>query len=535
MPSRFPTVTLPPLKGLNLKDDAHRLTWGECVEATNVIIHEDGSADRVDGYTNLPASSLGASYCASLFEFERWDGSIEQFFEYSGTLYKKDPITHVTSVVLSGLTAGARIGYVPYNDYLFFGNGFDECKKMVPVYRHYSPRAAVATADATALASVKTLANALKADMNIHIASTSQHSAADATNTIGFTDLAGGDTQATTDTACNELKTDFNAHRSQSGVHPSNDGYHLVEAADASDEATSVTLINQIKLVYNQHIGDGRALKWCITAPTSSCTVAVTASSGLGIGAYNWVYTHYNVIDGTESPPSPLGTLTTTAGNQRALLSAMQQSTDPQVTHKRIYRTVVGGSLYYRVAEITNRNTTYTDSTTDALLGTILLTLNNSTVPVGNDFLLFNDRIYMSGDPANPYRMTYTEALYPEFYNAGYNFFDFDTTIKAKAKVDTGIMVFELNKSWFLAGTSPFNFSKIQLSAVEGCTNANGLTYVGKYPMWISTYGVRQWDGATMQRVSDLIDPQMLAKNLNNACMVYDAYKDRVYLIVASS
>lgn len=535
MPSRYPTVGLPPLKGLNLFDDPERLEWGELSEATNVIINKDGSVERVKGYTNLLASSLGTSYCTSLYEFERWDGSLEIFFEYSGTLYKLDPVTWTYTTVLTGLTAGAKIGYVSYNDYLYLGNGLDENKKLIPIYIHYNPRTAVATADATAIASVKTLANALKADMNAHLASTSQHNAADATNTIGFTDLAGGDTQATTNTACNELKTDFNAHRSQAGIHPTADGYHLIEAADASDEATSVTLINQIKLVYNQHTGSGRAMKMCIVTPTIAPTVAVTSSSGLSIGVYNWVYTHYNIIDGTESAPSPLGTVTTTSGQQRALLSVMQQSPDPQTTHKRVYRTVVGGTLYYRVAEITNKNTTYTDSTPDASLGVILSTLNYTIVPNTNNFIVFNDRIYMTGDYTNPYRLYYSEASYPERYNNAYNYFDFDVSVKALGKVDSGLLVFEMNKTWFLSGTSPANFSKNILSNIEGCTNKNGICYINKYPMWISQYGVRGWDGSTINKYSDLIDPVLLTKNLNSVCLVYNPLTDLLYAVVAST
>lgn len=532
MPSKFPTVMMPKLKGLNLQDDKMRLEPGELETATNVICNPDGSAERIPGYTNKLAASLGVSYCGSLAEFEKWDGTIETYFEYNGTLYQLDCLTWTYRQVLAGLQAGARIGYAFYNNYIYFGNGYDENKKIIPEYIHYTDRTAVSTAIATSTASAITLAEAIRTDYNLHRVSTDQHNAADSSNTVAAataTDLA------TCLILANELKTDINAHRSQSGIHPYADSYHLIEAADATSGPNLNTLINEIRLQYNQHTGAGKAVKWCITTPTVGPTVGLTSSSGLGIGAYNWVYTHYNKVDGTESAPSPLGTATTTAGNQRALLSAMENSTDPQVTHKRIYRTVVGGAIYYRVAELTNINTTYTDSTADASLGAILETANYSVVPNTSNFIVFKDRIYMCGNLDAPYRLYYTEATYPERYNAAYNFLDHDVSITALAQIESGLLVFEKHKTWLRSGTSPSNMYLMQISEKEGCTNPAALTYIDKYPMWLSSYGVRWWNGSTFERVSDKIDKQLLAKNLDNACLVYDGFNDLVYVIMASS
>jgi hypothetical protein len=532
MPSRFPTVLMPKLLGLNLRDDKMRLNPGECETATNVICNPDGSAERITGYTEKLASSLGTSYCGSLAEFEKWDGTIETYFEYNGTLYQLDTATWTYRQVLSGLLAGARIGYAFYNNYIFFGNGYDVNKKIVPEFIHYTDRAAITTAVATTTASAITLAEAIRTDYNAHRVSTTYHNAADATNTVAAataTDLA------TCITLANELKVDINAHRSQSGVHPATDAYHEIEAADATSGPNLNTLVNDLRLGYNQHIGAGKALNWCIAGPSTAPTVGVTSSSGLDIGVYNWVYTHYNKVDGTESAPSPLGTATTIAGQQRALLSVMDNSTDPQVTHKRIYRTVVDGAIYYRVDEITNIKTTYTDSTTDANLGTILETADYVVVPPTNNFIVFKDRIYLAGDPDNPYRLYFTEATWPERYNSAYNYLDHDISITGLAQIESGLFVFEKHKTWLRSGTSPFNMSLMQISEKEGCTNPNAITYIDKYPIWLSSYGIRGWNGSSFERMSDLIDKQMLTKNLDSACLVYDGLNDLVYVIVANS
>ena len=71
--------------------------------------------------------------------------------------------------------------------------------------------AAITTADATDLASAITLANAIKAAYNTggHINTASVHFNADATNTVA---AANASDQSSLNTLLNELKTDLNAH-----------------------------------------------------------------------------------------------------------------------------------------------------------------------------------------------------------------------------------------------------------------------------------------------------------------------------------
>jgi hypothetical protein len=52
----------------------------------------------------------------------------------------------------------------------------------------------------------------------------------------------------------NELKTDYNLHRAQASVHPNNDAGNDITAADGSNQATSDTLADELKLDLNAHI-----------------------------------------------------------------------------------------------------------------------------------------------------------------------------------------------------------------------------------------------------------------------------------------
>lgn len=74
---------------------------------------------------------------------------------------------------------------------------------------HKTAETAPALTTATDLTSAIALLNAVKADFNTHIASTTYHYAADGTNTIATADATN---QASADTLAGSIKTAFNAH-----------------------------------------------------------------------------------------------------------------------------------------------------------------------------------------------------------------------------------------------------------------------------------------------------------------------------------
>jgi hypothetical protein len=81
-----------------------------------------------------------------------------------------------------------------------------------------APPALTQPTSTSTLAALQTFLNAVKADYNVHRASTTYHYTADATNTITSAD---GSDQATSDTLANEIKLDFNAHMAGAPASPS--------------------------------------------------------------------------------------------------------------------------------------------------------------------------------------------------------------------------------------------------------------------------------------------------------------------------
>lgn len=111
----------------------------------------------------------------------------------------------------------------------------------------------IKSADSSSLATSITLANELKAALNLHLASTGHqgvHMAASA-ETIAApaaSNLATGITLAA------EMKADFNTHLTESGVHMLNDSTNTVTAAHAITlQAELDTLLNDIKTQVNLH------------------------------------------------------------------------------------------------------------------------------------------------------------------------------------------------------------------------------------------------------------------------------------------
>jgi hypothetical protein len=109
-------------------------------------------------------------------------------------------------------------------------------------------------------------------------------------------------------------------------------------------------------------------------APSSPPSATAVAGAGLSIGAYKYAVTLLS--QGGESTPSPVGTVTTSSGNQKVNVSsipigASQPSTPGIATNivlgRNLYRSQVGGSVLTLLATIPdNVSTTYTDTASDA-------------------------------------------------------------------------------------------------------------------------------------------------------------------------
>lgn len=101
-----------------------------------------------------------------------------------------------------------------------------------------------------------------------------------------------------------------------------------------------------------------------IAGPPAAPALGLAAGTNLGIGGYQYAVT-YTTADGGETLIGTTASVTTTSGNQSVSVTAIP--TGPSGTAGRnLYRTKVGGAVFFRVTSIANNSTTtYTDSLAD--------------------------------------------------------------------------------------------------------------------------------------------------------------------------
>ncbi|MCK4784547.1 MAG: hypothetical protein KAV87_12415 [Desulfobacteraceae bacterium] len=120
------------------------------------------------------------------------------------------------------------------------------------------------------------------------------------------------------------------------------------------------------------------------------------------LGTYSYVVTYLRwgnyPCEGNPSPPSEEITLTT---GKVAELTNIPVSSEPEVTHKNIYRNKEGEEKRYWVERILNSDTTYTDSLPDSGLGDEV-SYESYPPPLGDSIEIWDDCLWVCGVEGYP-------------------------------------------------------------------------------------------------------------------------------------
>jgi hypothetical protein len=165
---------------------------------------------------------------------------------------------------------------------------------------------------------------------------------------------------------------------------------------------------------------DGTNLRtWGIAAPTTAPSVVAGAAGSL-TGTYSVKYTYVRKVGSSvahESNPSPVSG-DVTLSSQALSVSSLVDSTDPQVTHKRIYRTLAGGTTWLYDQEVAQGTLTATSSQADTALGTAVET-DNDPPPEASWAAEFGGTVLLCRDADNPHYLWYTKRFRPESVPTG--------------------------------------------------------------------------------------------------------------------
>lgn len=220
-----------------------------------------------------------------------------------------------------------------------------------------------------------------------------------------------------------------------------------------------------------------------IAAPSTAPTVVGEGSPTSGEVSY--AITFYNSIDDSESIPAFANAIEIHDGG--ATLSNIEESSDPQVTHVRIYR--VGGdlSVYTLVTAIANGTTTYEDTISDLNVdGRLMRSQTWGQAPTGLKYLteayamlfgIVDDKLY------------YTPIGLPNAWPPN-NYIDLPNNGTGIAVVPVGLLVFTEHKTLLITGTGPSSLAQQTLSRDQGCTNHDSIVSIRGNAVWLSHDGI---------------------------------------------
>ncbi len=239
----------------------------------------------------------------------------------------------------------------------------------------------------------------------------------------------------------------------------------------------------------------------------------VAVPSNDGDGEINGVY-RYKVVYvskyGQLSNAGPASVDETAVDATSIALTRIPVSSDPQVTARRIYRTVGNGSVYLYLDQILDNNsTTYTDTTADGSLG-------NETPPAAGDFSDDNSippqagivktwkkTVFMAGDPQNPYTLYYSEDNEPESFPI-INAFDMDGKITAMYESYAGLVIETETGKWQIIGDNP-DFSVDKIVDGMGCVGRRAAGTARLIGYAVDRDGMRLFDLSETKKISEPI------------------------------
>lgn len=271
----------------------------------------------------------------------------------------------------------------------------------------------------------------------------------------------------------------------------------------------------QEKLYYSNSIGipqktiDGTT--WYnlgIQGPVLAPPTVTDIDPGIHTGTLQYCYTYYNVLDGSESIPSPYSTELVVLNNKVAI--NLQPSYDPQVSNIRLYRLGASLTSMFLVVTLPNTLQDYVDNIADLDIEGFPLDTSNfgqaksglSNLTEANAMLFgsLGDKLYFS-EIAN------VNSWSP------FNFIDFTDTITGIGSIQNGLVVFTFNKAYIVVGNSPTTLSKYLVSGNQGCIAHNTIKFINNTLVWLSNDGICASNGGDIQVITK---EKLGVKNLGN-------------------
>ncbi|MBT7628777.1 MAG: hypothetical protein HN597_03610 [Desulfobacula sp.] len=246
-----------------------------------------------------------------------------------------------------------------------------------------------------------------------------------------------------------------------------------------------------------KRIEGANVYEWGLEAPTVAPVIAAGALTGL-TGDYNAKYTYCRKEDSVivaESDPSPAGASAVTLADG-SLDITFTASSDPQITHVRVYRTEADGLLYYHDQDIAIGTLTIDTNTADTALGTEVET-DHDRPPLGS-FVLgpnYNGTCFIIKDNL----LYYCSPKQPEYWPVS-NYIEVSPPqFPGQTAVFWNGQLYYITKNeiYLIQGTGVSTFFPIPMSAITGAQGIDcavsvtgiGIYHVGVDGIYLFTNG----------------------------------------------
>jgi hypothetical protein len=272
-----------------------------------------------------------------------------------------------------------------------------------------------------------------------------------------------------------------------------------------------------------KRIEDEDVYEWGIEPPSAAPTVAGSSGSGL-TGVYMAKITYCRKVGSTvvsESDPSDASTASSALTNDSLLIS-WAASSDPQVTHVRVYRTAAGGSSFLHDQDVAIGSTSVDTTTADASLGDEVET-DHDRPPLGTVVLgpSFNGISFIIKDNL----LYFSSSKRPEYWPTT-NFIEVSTQqfpLKAGTFSNGQLYCANKNEIFFVQGSTAATFFPFPMKAKTGAQNQFGLiTVLGKGMYHTGPDGVYLFSGTDAKITEPGFEPIFRGETVNGIPGVSD-------------
>lgn len=241
----------------------------------------------------------------------------------------------------------------------------------------------------------------------------------------------------------------------------------------------------------------------CPSPPAAKPTGVAQGSGGsLGAGDYKFAYTYVDE-DSYEGNLSPVSDAVTCVASDSVILTIVNSS-DAKIASRNIYRTSVGGAIYYYDGAVAdNTTTTFTSTQADNTLGTEAAT--DHTAPETTSHLIAKRR--------NKLYLAYNDYLYPS-HTSDVEYFPplwrlrtgNSQKIKGLLEQLTALPVSTEDSIERLVGTDEDNFEFKNSYSTEGCVAIRSYVNCDNLIVYLGQNGINYFDGTTSGIFSEAVN-----------------------------